>query len=208
MFRLHGIPKDIVSDRGQRFTSRMWRIFCAALGAMVSLSSGYHPQSNGQTERMNQSSRTLSSAWQPSIPPPEAPTCCGRNTCRTLWSRSFWCLPLHGSAGLPAVPSVQAHLCHCRGVWRQVRAALFRSSLQTQQRANRRHFPAPRYHPGRRVWLSSKDLPLQVDCRKLTQQFVGPFEVEQIVNPDAVQLRLPASMKVHPRRSTSHESGW
>ncbi|KAI2655590.1 Transposon Tf2-6 polyprotein [Labeo rohita] len=54
VFRLHGIPLDIVSDRGPQFTSQVWKAFCHALGATVSLSSGFHPQSNGQAERVNQ----------------------------------------------------------------------------------------------------------------------------------------------------------
>lgn len=48
VFRAHGIPVDIVSDRGPQFTSQVWKEFCLALGATVSLSSGHHPQSNGQ----------------------------------------------------------------------------------------------------------------------------------------------------------------
>lgn len=52
VFRLHGIPTDIVSDRGLQFTSQVWRAFCKALGTTASLS--YHPQSNGQTEWVNQ----------------------------------------------------------------------------------------------------------------------------------------------------------
>lgn len=54
VFRLHGIPVDIVSDRGPQFISQVWKSFCNALGAKVSLSSGFHPQTNGQTERANQ----------------------------------------------------------------------------------------------------------------------------------------------------------
>ena len=54
VFRLHGFPKDVVSDRGPQFASRSWKAFCSLLGAMVSLTSGYHPQSNGQTKRLNQ----------------------------------------------------------------------------------------------------------------------------------------------------------
>ena len=50
VFRLHGIPVDIVSDRGPQFSARTWKAFCQALGASASLSSGYHPQTNGQTE--------------------------------------------------------------------------------------------------------------------------------------------------------------
>lgn len=44
--RLHGIPVDILSDRAPQFVSHTWRAFCSALAAGVSLSSGYHPQSN------------------------------------------------------------------------------------------------------------------------------------------------------------------
>ncbi|KAK3515669.1 hypothetical protein QTP70_026463 [Hemibagrus guttatus] len=46
-----GIPEDIVSDRGPQFMSRVWRAFLTRLGVAVNLSSGYHPQTNGQTER-------------------------------------------------------------------------------------------------------------------------------------------------------------
>ena len=56
--RLHGIPADVVSDRGPQFTTVFWREFCSLLGATVSLSSGYHPQSNGQTEPKNQEMET------------------------------------------------------------------------------------------------------------------------------------------------------
>lgn len=53
VFRLPGFPRDAVSDRGQQFVSKFWNAFCAIIGATVSLPSGYHPQSNGQTERLN-----------------------------------------------------------------------------------------------------------------------------------------------------------
>ncbi|KAI2661157.1 Transposon Tf2-6 polyprotein [Labeo rohita] len=51
IFRHFGIPEDIVSDRGTQFTSRVWREFFRLLGVSISLSSGYHPETNGQTER-------------------------------------------------------------------------------------------------------------------------------------------------------------
>lgn len=53
-FRLHGLPVDVVSDRGPQFYSAFWTEFCQLIGATASLSSGFHPQSNGQTERKNQ----------------------------------------------------------------------------------------------------------------------------------------------------------
>ncbi len=51
VFRYFGIPEDIVSDRGHQFISRVWKAFFSLLNVTVSLSSGYHPQTNGQTER-------------------------------------------------------------------------------------------------------------------------------------------------------------
>lgn len=54
VIHIHGIPNDIVSDRGPQFISQVWKAFCKALGATPSLSSGFHPQTNGQAERANQ----------------------------------------------------------------------------------------------------------------------------------------------------------
>ncbi len=54
VFRFYGLPDDIVSDRGPQFTSRVWSAFFKHLNVSISLTSGYHSQSNGQTERLNQ----------------------------------------------------------------------------------------------------------------------------------------------------------
>ncbi|KAL7872599.1 hypothetical protein SRHO_G00075820 [Serrasalmus rhombeus] len=54
------MPSNLVSDWGPQFTSRFWKAFCWLMGASVSLSSGFHPESNGQTERVKQDlARTL-----------------------------------------------------------------------------------------------------------------------------------------------------
>ncbi|KAK3546269.1 hypothetical protein QTP70_025610, partial [Hemibagrus guttatus] len=63
VFRHFGIPEDIVSDRGPQFISRVWRGFFKLLGVSVSLSSGYHPQTNGQTERKIQEIRRYLRAY-------------------------------------------------------------------------------------------------------------------------------------------------
>jgi transposase InsO family protein len=51
---LHGVPKTIVSDRGPQFVSRFWEEFHKSLGTKLIHSSAYHPQTSGQTERVNQ----------------------------------------------------------------------------------------------------------------------------------------------------------
>ncbi|KAL0176816.1 hypothetical protein M9458_029146, partial [Cirrhinus mrigala] len=54
VFRFYGLPDDIVSDRGPQFTFCVWAAFFRSLNVNISLSSGYHPESNGQTECLNQ----------------------------------------------------------------------------------------------------------------------------------------------------------
>ena len=51
--RLHGVPSGIVSDRDPLFTSEFWRSLQKALGTQQRLSTAYHPQTDGQTERVN-----------------------------------------------------------------------------------------------------------------------------------------------------------
>jgi transposase InsO family protein len=50
---LHGVPKKIVSDRGTQFISRFWEKLHEAIDTRLNFSSVYHPQTNGQTERVN-----------------------------------------------------------------------------------------------------------------------------------------------------------
>jgi len=50
---LHGVPKKIVSDRGTQFTSRFWQKLHESMDTKLNFSSAYHPQTDGQTERMN-----------------------------------------------------------------------------------------------------------------------------------------------------------
>ncbi|KAG2764344.1 hypothetical protein PC129_g24204 [Phytophthora cactorum] len=53
VFKYHGMPLDIVSDHGPRFTARFWQKVCTLLGTQLSMSTADHPQTDGQTERVN-----------------------------------------------------------------------------------------------------------------------------------------------------------
>lgn len=86
----------------------------------------------------------------------------------------------------------------CTKAWGWIHSALLHTSLQSQRQANRHRVPVPSYLLGQRVWLSSKDLALQVESQKLTPHFVGPFVIDQIVNPYLVHHNLPPSLKIHP----------
>uniref|UniRef100_A0A3B3H6Q5 Gypsy retrotransposon integrase-like protein 1 n=1 Tax=Oryzias latipes TaxID=8090 RepID=A0A3B3H6Q5_ORYLA len=210
VFRHHGIPVDIVSDRGPQFISQVWKAFCTALGATVSLSSGYHPQSNGQAERTNQEL--------------EAALRCLAAQNQQDWSRFLvwieyahnthpssatgispfeaalgYSPPLFPSQELDlAVPSVQHHLQRCQRIWTQTKAALLRTKESNCQIANRRRVVGPNYQPGQRVWLSTRNIPIQASSKKLAPRYIGPYVIDKLINPTCVRLRLPKALKIHP----------
>ena len=50
IFRLHGVPKKMISDQDTRITSKFWQTLFSALGTKLNISSTYHPKIDGQTE--------------------------------------------------------------------------------------------------------------------------------------------------------------
>uniref|UniRef100_A0A9J7WUR7 Gypsy retrotransposon integrase-like protein 1 n=1 Tax=Cyprinus carpio carpio TaxID=630221 RepID=A0A9J7WUR7_CYPCA len=210
VFRLFGLPEDIVTDRGPQFTSRVWRELCSKLSINVSLTSGYHPQANGQVERLNQDlTRFLR-------------TYCHQN--QQEWSRylvwaeyaqnslvkpatgltPFQCVlgfqpPLFPWAGEPSdLPAVDSWLRRSEATWNAAHVHLQRAIRQYQHYADRRRRGGPRYRPGQWVWLSARDFRLKLPSKKLSPRFIGPFKILRQITPVSFRLALPSHYKISP----------
>ncbi|KAI2648707.1 Transposon Tf2-6 polyprotein [Labeo rohita] len=210
VFRYYGLPEDIVSDRGPQFTSRLWKSFFKLLGVNISLSSGYHPQSNGQAERMNQElirflrsyCRDHQEDWSRFLLWAEY----AQNSLHKPSTKltPFQCIlgfqpPLFPWSGEPSeLPAVNSWFRRCEETWNRAHVHLQRAVRRTQIQADRRRRPNPAYEPGQWAWLSTRDLRLRLPSKKLSPRYVGPFRIIRQVTPVSFQLELPAEYRISP----------
>ncbi|KAL0173534.1 hypothetical protein M9458_029502, partial [Cirrhinus mrigala] len=210
LFRHFGLPEEIVSDRGPQFISHVWKAFFKLLGVSVNLSSGYHPQTNGQTERKIQElGRYLRSychedqhSWDRFLLWAEY----AQNSLHqdTTGMTPFQCVlgyqpPLFPwTEELSNFPAVDYWFRESERVWDSAHHHLQRAVRQHKHFADIRRRPAPNYQPGEQVWLSTRDLRLHLPCRKLGPRYIGPFTILRRINDVTVQLQLPPRYRIHP----------
>lgn len=201
--RVYGLPEDIVSDWGTQFTSQVWKAFCCHLDINISITSGYHPQSNSQVERLNQKiGRHLriycsreQHRWSEFLPWAEY----ARNslTRTSTGLIPFQCIlglqpPLFPWSGEPfSVPAVGEWICLSEWMWDSAHVGLQRALRTQELQANRRHRPHPPYQPGQQVWLS-------MPSKKLSQKYVGPFKILRRINEVTYQLERPTNYHFSP----------
>jgi hypothetical protein len=210
VFRLHGQPQSIVSDRDPRFTSRFWMEVMKLLGTRVKLSSAFHPQTDGQTERVN---RTLEQMLRMFVGPrqdnwdellPVLEFACNNAvhdstgyTPFVLNSGRHPATPLERGTARVQVPAVKDFTAAQRAALVDAKAHL----LAAQQRQKSYADTARReltLAVGAEVLLSTKHLRLKVPtARKLLPRFIGPFRVSRRVGEVAYKLDLPSHMRIH-----------
>ena len=134
-----------------------------------------------------------------------------------LWERTerrkatFNPFPLHHRLQSPASPAPSGGVTQGRDgdpsllpVPQKDPMQLGRSRLNPaeRQRRLRQGLPSPDTYPeykvGQQVWLSSQDIPLQVDSRKLAPWFIGPYTLDGVINPPVMRLKLQLSLNIHP----------
>ncbi|KAK3559000.1 hypothetical protein QTP86_000119 [Hemibagrus guttatus] len=190
VFRYYGLPEDIVSDRGPQFTSRVWRAFFKRLGVTISLSSGYHPQTNGQTERKIQEIgrflRTFCHSHQESWSQFLGWAEYAQNSLRqsTTGLTPFQCVlgyqpPLFPWDGEPSdVPAVDYWFRESERVWGEAHRQLQRALRRRRSTADLRRSQAPAYQPGQKVWLSTRDIKLRLPWPGVAEEPPLPLIVD------------------------------
>jgi len=97
------------------------------------------------------------------------------------------------------VEKVTEFVKRMKRVQEEVGAALKKVQEEMKRYADKKRKEAEDWKKGNRVMLSTKDLVFKErPMRKLVERYVGPYEIEEVVSTNAVKLRLPSSMRIHP----------
>ena len=206
------VPKSIVSDRDVRFTGSCWSQMWAHIGARLDMSTAYHPQTDGQTERTNRTIQTLirmyvtdrkgdwedwlqmaAAAYNSTVHESTGKSPAEMNYPGRSVDPLAWAMKGHKQAGDNEVAAKM--LDSLRGVWNEARARLVVEREKQAKYADRKR-RAVKYEVGQMVYLSTKNI--RTARGKLRERWAGPFIIKAVeANGTAVKLELPAQWKVH-----------
>jgi hypothetical protein len=211
--RLHGFPNSIVSDRDARFTSKFWRALWQHFGTKLAMSTSFHPQTDGQTERANRSLEDMIRAyvnnkqddWDCHLPALELAT---NNSKQASSGFSPFYLNFGYHPNLPANLIVQQnHNPTATDFIEQLANDLeiAKTNLLDAQARQAKYANESRreviFELGDEVLLSTVDHRLRSFSgisQKLLPKFVGPFKIKKVISSVAYELDLPVTMKIHP----------
>jgi hypothetical protein len=217
VFRLHGLPRVIVSDRDTRFTGHFWQAIFKRLGVKLAMSTAHHPQTDGQSERTN---RTLEESlrayvnyhmddWVDYLPLVEFSVNSGQQASTGM--SPFWAmyglepsasgLAEHNSSNESRVQAADDWLLRMSNT-----LALARDHMHQAQERQARYANEGRrdeqFKVGDWVLLNSANIvppyAQQRPARKLQGRYIGPYQVLQAVGPVAYRLELPSNIRAHP----------
>lgn len=214
IYRLHGMPTHIVSDRDRIFTSLFWKELFRLAQTTLCMSSAYHPQSDGQTERVNQCLETYLRCFVQACP---------RQWVKWLSLAEYWYnTSLHSSLnrspfevlyGHPprhfgltppaasSVPDVDTMLADRSTMLDLVRQQLLRAQQRMKLQADKRRSERS-FQVGDMVYLKLQPY-VQASLaprahQKLSYRYFGPYKILSRIGDVAYKLDLPASSSVHP----------
>jgi hypothetical protein len=214
--RLHGVPEAILSDRDPRFTAHFWRAFWAQLGTTLTMSTAYHPQTDGQTERANRTLEEMlrsrvnfaQSDWDEHLAAAEL---AANNAQQSSTGFSPFYLNYGQEVQLPLDQAIAglrpSNNPAASERIKRLAADLARARQHIEQAQKRQahyadqHRRAVTFKVGDQVLLSTDHLKLtgsEKRTPKLTYKFLGPFKVKRVINDNAYELDLPAQLQIHP----------
>ena len=205
LYKRFGLPDKIISDRGPQFASKAFLELLKLLGIKSALSTAYHPQTDGTTERVNQEIEAYLSIYCASHPEewPQALHTLEfthnnrRHADRTntpfelMFGESPIAIPL--SFENTKYPSIQEKM---ETLLRNRKEALAAHELARNRMIDRRKSTFVPFKKGDKVWLDSRNL-RTIHHKKMKPKREGPFSITEVLGPVTYRLQLPASWRIH-----------
>ncbi|GLB41135.1 putative retrotransposable element tf2 155 kda protein type 1-like [Lyophyllum shimeji] len=212
VWKLHGLPDAFVSDRGPQFVAEFTQELYRLLGIKLSTSTAYHPQSDGQTERVNQELEQYlrvfcnerQDDWDDLLPEAEFQY---NNHVHSATKFTPFMLDTGRNPRMGFEPrplnsnneTANEFFERMKLAQEEAKAALAKAKDDMARYYDQRRIPAPGYKPGDRVYLDASDIQTTRPSKKLSHRYLGPYTIERQVGPLAYKLRLPRSMsRLHP----------
>ncbi|MBW0533211.1 hypothetical protein O181_072926 [Austropuccinia psidii MF-1] len=181
VFSKHGLPVSIFSDRGSLFVSSFWTQLFQLLKISRDLSTAFHPETDGQKERVNQ---ILDIIFRCSNPEHSSTK---QSTFFTIYGGNTSFDSIHISQDSPA-GKLSTKL---QSVQQVVKGELDSAIRRLKKYADRNRAIPPDFQPGDKVWLSSKNIKTTRPTKKLSERWLGPFEVLKKIGSHTYHLKLP-----------------
>ena len=208
MFQDHGVPQKIVSDRGPQFISHFMKEFYSMIGVKANLSTAFHPQTDGQTEWVNQEIEVylqayvnhLQDDWAEWLSTAEFAlnNCEHSVTGQTLFFLKYGRHPWNGGIRPPTEvnPAADEWLAKLTESRRAAKEAMEKAAVAMKKSYDVGKRPSQEYSKGDLVWLDTRNLKMDRPSKKLDNKHAGPFTIEEKVGPAGYWLKLPQAWRI------------